>query len=44
MGILKYLVALAVIAAITIVCLLEVSRIERVMHELSTYSGAQTPD
>jgi hypothetical protein len=39
----KYLVALALMVAVTIVCLLEISWIESEMHQ-PFFSGAQTQD
>ena len=39
----KYLVALALMVAVTIVCLLEISWIESEMHE-PFFSGAHTSD
>ena len=39
----RYLIALALIIAVTIVCLLEISWIESELHE-PFFSGAQTQD
>jgi hypothetical protein len=38
----KYVVALVLIVAVTIVCLLEISRVNSALHDPEIFSGAQT--